>query len=548
MSKNDIFNNYRPENITMRRVNPELNKSNDTTNIFAEYEQAINPSDIDKLFLDITHKNNDNKEYLHSLSTIQTNTDINELFSNITHKGNDNKEYLHSLSTIQTNNKTVKSNYKNAHLPANKIAELIISEFSFVIINNLPHYWDNKKSYYIALSSERADNFIRRNIPPNLKSQINSRLIHEIYRWILSDTSIIVDSSKDLKKKQKLIAFKNGIFHIKKQKLLSHDQKYFITSVINADYIKKETKGTYFIKFIDDISKNDSALATRLQELFGYVISEVRNIKIIPFLLGPKDSGKSIILKLLEYMIGPKYYTSISIDQLNRPEYLAELYGMKLNTCAEMQEISLSRLDIIKKLTGGDSLTAKPLYNQPFKFINSAALIFAGNSLPKIKGTDNYNAFSKRIEIFPFLNTIPKEKQDPQLFEKLVKEIDFIAQWAVQGFIRWKNNNFNFTNTNLIDDTLLQFERNSNSCQAFINDECILSNNKKIFSSDLYTAYKAYCEKYSLIPTSQFEMQKLLTTQFNIKKTKFRMNNENRNGYIGITLIDYYEGEDNNGV
>lgn len=43
----------------------------------------------------------------------------------------------------------------------------------------------------------------------------------------------------------------------------------------------------------------------RLQELFGYVISEIRDVKVILYLVGVKDSGKSIILKLLEHLVGP---------------------------------------------------------------------------------------------------------------------------------------------------------------------------------------------------------------------------------------------------
>ncbi|MER2172920.1 MAG: phage/plasmid primase, P4 family, partial [Psychrobacillus psychrodurans] len=469
----------------------------------------------------------------------QTNSFINEPPILENNHVNYEELFRSSSSTITSKSDSVeKDTPTKKHFSADKIAQYFINEFNFILINNFPQYWDIKKSYYIALTAEKADSFFRKNIPTELKSQINSRSIYEIYRWILSDSPKIEDSEL-YKNKQKLIAFNNGIFNVKKGKLLNHNNKYHITSVINANYSDFPPGGDTFLNFVDDICKGDLALQDRLQELFGYVVSEVRNIKVIPFLLGPKDSGKSVILRLLEHLVGSEYYTSISIDQLNRPEYLAQLYGMKLNTCAEMQEISLTRLDIIKKLTGGDSLTAKPLYSQPFKFINSAALIFAGNSLPKIKGTDNHNAFAKRIELFIFLNSIPKENQDPQLFDKLLNEMDYIAKWSVTGFIRWKNNNYNFSPTNSIDDALLHFERYSNSVQAFLNEKCTILSNAKIFSSDLYDTYIAYCGNHDLIPISNIEFQKFLTNQFNIEKTKFRMNNENRNGYIGITLNSY---------
>src|SRR5690606_17223258 len=116
-----------------------------------------------------------------------------------------------------------------------------------------------------------------------------------------------------------------------------HSPNYYFTSIINSEYpMDYEPNGENFESFINFVTGGDDALYLRLQELFGYVLSEIRDVKIIPFLLGPKDSGKSIVLKLLVNLVGEEFSTSISLEEMNKSEYLCHLFGKKLNACGEI--------------------------------------------------------------------------------------------------------------------------------------------------------------------------------------------------------------------
>lgn len=94
----------------------------------------------------------------------------------------------------------------------------------------------------------------------------------------------------------------------------------------------------------------------RIKELIGYVISEIRDVKCIPILLGPKDAGKSILLRLIEFLVDSDSSINLSFDQLNKPDYLVKILGKRLNNCGETYEIPLNRLDI-KKISGRDTIT-----------------------------------------------------------------------------------------------------------------------------------------------------------------------------------------------
>lgn len=379
--------------------------------------------------------------------------------------------------------------------------------------------------------------------PDKYKYRINSTCIREIVQWIKSYIKP-VEETELLSEKTHLIAFSNGIFNLKSHKFSSHHPKYFFTSIINAEYACSNlNEGYHFEKFISNITQDNYQLYLRLQELFGYIISEIRSVKYIPYLLGPKDTGKSIVLKLLEYLVGKDSFTNLSFDQLNKPEYLAQLLGKRLNTCGETSEFKLNKLDVFKKLSGGDHVTARPIYGQPIHFVNSAVLIFAGNHLPKINGLDRSNAFSQRIMVFPFYNQIPKHKQDTHLFEKLLEEKDYIVNWSIEGLIRWTNNNYQFTSCPESEQISLAYSEQNNSIDMFIKDQCRIHPELKIYKSDFESAYLNYCIEIDVSPESTNTLHDYMKSLTKISYKRFRDGlGNNKYGYIGITLKTNEEG------
>ncbi|MER2192135.1 MAG: phage/plasmid primase, P4 family [Solibacillus sp.] len=416
------------------------------------------------------------------------------------------------------------------------LAKIIIEEHIFMSISDTLYHWCEDKGIYKTVTTEYAEKFIRSHISDQYKHKINSISIKEIIRWIESFVTPIDIELLELNKRD-LIALSNGLYNFKKQRFIQHNHKYFFTSVINAKYSNdSKPSSIYFEKFMSDITNNDHNLYLRIQELFGYVISEIRSVKCIPYLIGPKDTGKSIILKILEYLVGKESFTNLSFEQLNKPEYLAQIIGKRLNTCGETSEFKLNKLDTFKKLSGGDYITARPIYNQPINFVNSAVLLFAGNHLPEIKGLDKSNAFSKRITVFPFTNPIPKEKQDTQLFEKLITECDYIVLWAIEGLKRWRAQNFEFTSTYESDDLSNNYYERNNSIESFINSNCTFNSKFKIHKSTFEDAYLDYCDINVIAPESSTTLHDYILSLPGISYSRFRIGDNNKRGYKGISL------------
>lgn len=430
---------------------------------------------------------------------------------------------------------------KASSVSNDQLATILLEKHNFIKHQELLYVWDDNLGYYIHFHFELADQFIRRNIPSNFKGKITSNSIKEIIQWLKAENSLDIDDNHHVIFDDSLLLFNNCILDLKTGERITPSTRYFFTSAINANYkTYKYNANTKFENFMFDITNGNKFLYKRLQELFGAALSNTRSVKYIPFLVGVKDSGKTLTLKLLENLIDEKNCSNLSFDQLNKAEYLAELVGKRLNTCAETSELTINRLDILKKLSGNDPLMARPIYGSPIKFINTALLIFAGNHLPTISSIDNLNAFSKRLEIFPFNYPTPKEKQDPALLEKLIAERDYIASWAVEGWKRWKSNNYKFTSCKEVEVLINSYNKQSNSLDSFINDKCILDPTAKIHSPTLVSAYQSYCTANNIIPVSSKAFHQYFKSISNLEYSKFRLGKDaNTWGYKGIKLAEY---------
>lgn len=89
-------------------------------------------------------------------------------------------------------------------------------------------------------------------------------------------------------------------------------------------------------------------------------------------------------------------------------------------------------------MTGGNTITARFQYGKEFEFRPEFKLVEATNHLPKIHGTDV--GIWRRIRLVPFTQSIPEEKQDILLPQKLEAELPGILNWALDGLQKWLAN------------------------------------------------------------------------------------------------------------
>src|SRR5207253_1557753 len=87
----------------------------------------------------------------------------------------------------------------------------------------------------------------------------------------------------------------------------------------------------------------------------------------------------------------------------------------------------------VKALTGGDTITARRLYQSEEEFQSAVHIFLLTNHKPRIKGNDY--AIWRRVRLIPFTVTISPDEQDLNLGAELREDLPGILAWFVEGAV-----------------------------------------------------------------------------------------------------------------
>jgi putative DNA primase/helicase len=148
------------------------------------------------------------------------------------------------------------------------------------------------------------------------------------------------------------------------------------------------------------------------------------------------------------------------------------------------------RLDegLVKQLTGGDKVTARFLYENEFDFIPQFKLWMATNHKPIIRGTDD--GIWRRLAIIPFTVQIPEHKVDKRLKHKLRRELTAILNWAVEGYMLWRESGLK--EPQVIKDQRQEYRGEMDVVEAYIQECCLLGERANTQASSLYQSYREW--------------------------------------------------------
>ncbi|TDI94974.1 MAG: hypothetical protein E2O77_00005 [Caldithrix sp.] len=212
-------------------------------------------------------------------------------------------------------------------------------------------------------------------------------------------------------------------------------------------YISKQTicapaigEPVRWLRFLNEIFAGDQGVIDFIQILCGYALTgETREEKLF-FLYGSGANGKSKFLEALTY-IWNDYATRIAPSTLinkgfsDHPTEIAKLAAARLAIGSELPAGEIWDDQKLKELTGGDTLTARLMRQDFFDFKPQFTLLIAGNHIPEMKHVGE--AERRRFVLIPFNVTIPSEKRDTNLGEKLKEEAGQILTWCIKGAGRY---------------------------------------------------------------------------------------------------------------
>ncbi len=313
----------------------------------------------------------------------------------------------------------------------------------------------------------------------------------ELYKQFLSDAGLEEIKSAST---TTLINFNNGTFEITpfKQSLREFKKSDFLTYQLPFDY-DEEATAPQFQNFLNDVLP-EKELQKILAEYLGYVFTKNSVLKLEKVLLlyGTGANGKSVLFEVLMALLGTENVTNYSLQSLTAENgnSRAMLVNKLLNYASEINGKLES--NIFKLLISGEPVEARLLYKNTQIITDYARFMFNCNELPK--EVENTNAFFRRFIILPFRVTIPPHKQDKELSKKIIDtELSGVFNWVLIGLTRLLENK-SFTDSEIVKDEIVQYQKESDSVLMFLEDE----NYQKSVTverplKELFAEYKIYC-------------------------------------------------------
>ncbi|MES4793316.1 MAG: hypothetical protein C4321_10365, partial [Chloroflexota bacterium] len=194
----------------------------------------------------------------------------------------------------------------------------------------------------------------------------------------------------------------------------------------------------------------------------------------------------------------PKDLLLISKES-RHPTELTTLYGARFVTCIETEEGKRLAEALIKLLTGEDPVAARYMFRDFFEFYFGGKIFIATNYKPYIRGTNE--AIWRRIPLVPFEVSIPRKEWDLELKTKLYRERNGILRWLLEGFQLWRQEGL--VPPAAVIQATEEYRSSMDVVGSFIQDCCVVGFGCEAKASQLYQAYKKWCEDAGELALSQ---------------------------------------------
>lgn len=280
----------------------------------------------------------------------------------------------------------------------------------------------------------------------------------------------LTHSASDWAPERDLINCKNGVLNLKSGEFTEHHPKHLMVKKFGTSYIPVATCAR-FEKFMAD-AVPDPQMRAYVQRALGYSMLGRSGGRAIFLIYGPSGTGKSTLLNTIQGVMGD--YASTAASGTFRPAVangptpdLHALRGRRLVTTSETSETAAFDEDLLKRLSGGDCVSSRPLYGEPVEWRPECTLWLATNNPPKFNSDDN--AIWKRAKLIPFTTVFHGEGEVEDYAQTLLLEAAGILNWLLAGLADYLANGLQEPAE--IEQLAQEQRRESDSVARFLRDE-----------------------------------------------------------------------------
>jgi putative DNA primase/helicase len=293
----------------------------------------------------------------------------------------------------------------------------------------------------------------------------------------------------------------NGTLDLRTGTRRDHKPEDLITHIAPVTFAPDATCPTWE-QFLSQVFAGDTEMVRFIQRAIGWSLTGVVQDRALFFLYGPKGhNGKTTLVETVRDLLGDcgedaaGYARKVDVGTFMKQKNFedtqrktAMLAGPRFVYSSEVDEEHRLNEQLIKDITGGDTLEGRRLYREAFTFKPTFKPWIYGNHKPEIRGTDD--ALWSRVKLVPFAVSFA-DCVDLKLPEKLRAELSGILNWAIKGCLDWQR--MGLQPPEKVKAATQKYRMEQNVIAQFIQDCCVVLPAASIKAKRLYEAYITWC-------------------------------------------------------
>lgn len=330
-----------------------------------------------------------------------------------------------------------------------------------------------------------------------------------------------------------VICVENGVVDLRTGDLRPGERDDKITKTIPVFFDPHEICPRWD-QFLAEVFRGDEQLIAFIRQAVGYSLSGSVKEQVLFVCHGYGANGKSVFMNVLRQILGDYAlnlpFSALELTQRSGvPNDIAGLVGRRLATSSETNEATRLNEARIKSLTGGDPITARFLYCEPFTFEPTAKFWLAMNHLPAVQ--DDSHGYWRRVRVVPFQQTFDDESADHELPEKLRGELPGILAWAVRGCLEWQRDGL--STPEAVIAATDHYREEADDFRRFLLDCCVVRDDGTETSAELYRRYLGWCDVEG-IPQAERLTSKALGSRLTARFQSCKKNGQR--AYRGVVI------------
>jgi putative DNA primase/helicase len=417
------------------------------------------------------------------------------------------------------------SNSNSNRVPQGKIALQICLQLEK---RNRFAYIDNELRYYKdGWYQPGGDEFVRKMLQKTLPDISQSVLRETIAKLSQRNYQRLEDCDSE----KNILNVENGLLDMDKMKLLPHNPDYLSIIQFPAKFVQKPKSKRIRKLFTETLDEKE---LRKLYFMLGDLLYFNGQKQTIFFLVGSGHNRKGLFTRLLQCLVGPELCCNLSLEELaDRRFTIVNLHGKILNVAGDESPNAPKNWNIVRRITGGDTLSGEMKGVQKrVSFRNGAIIICVFNKLPQID--EDYSTW-RRIQLIRYKRNFEAnddgrgEEFEAKLHTpECMSELLWLALKGRRMYIKYGGHE-----KEDLENIKLEYKKLQDHVVAFVSECYVRKVDGYTDSKTVYQDYVDYCKRNNQTTLPERELGERLSGN-GIPNRKRGTGRNRPHCYIGI--------------